>query len=83
MSLVNMKISWITREEARNIAELLGGGSVVWSNGRCYPAREIECEIATATCRAHDWHSTRLGDKWQTKCRKCGCLNDDTAPMLE
>ena len=43
--LVNMKISRITRREAGNIAELLGGGSVVWSNGKCYPAREVECAI--------------------------------------
>ena len=33
-------------------------------------------------CTVHRWHSERTGDIWQMKCMKCGCLNDDAAPML-
>lgn len=46
--LVNMHITNIRRRDARRIAELLGGGAVVWENGRCYPTSEACCTIVLA-----------------------------------
>lgn len=44
---VDMRITGITHDEARQIAEQLGGGSVVWQHGKCYPDRDIVCSTAS------------------------------------
>lgn len=39
----------ITIDHAKEIAEFLGGGGVVWSQNKCYPTSKISIQIFDAT----------------------------------
>ncbi len=43
--IFDMRVTNITRQEAREIAEQLGGGAVLWQHDKCYPAMDVMCEL--------------------------------------